>query len=62
MKQYTTTECAKLLGISQARVRQLILNNQLRAKKMGRDWIIEKEDVEKFSTQRRKPGRPKTPQ
>jgi len=60
MKQYTTKECAELLGVTTSWVRYLIIGKKLPATKMGRDWWVKKEDVEKFnSIPRRKPGRPK---
>ena len=53
----TTTDIAKLLGITPARVRQLILAGRLPAEKNGRDWYIRKADLAKIAN--RKPGRPK---
>lgn len=43
--QYTTSEAAYFLGVSRARVRQVILAGKLPAKKIGRDWMIEKNDL-----------------
>jgi len=61
MKQYTSKECAELLGVTTSWVRYLIIGAKLRGKKMGRDWWVTKEDLDKFmATPRRKPGRPKT--
>ena len=60
MNHLTTAECANLLGISRPRVRQLILNNQLPAIKLGRDWIIKEQDLEIFKAVPRKVGRPKS--
>ena len=59
MKQYTSKECAKLLGVSISWVRYLIIRGKLPAEKMGRDWIVKKEDLDKFKTIPRKVGRPK---
>lgn len=53
----TTTEAADILGIKQARVRQLILAGRLPAKKHGRDWIIKERDLELVRI--RKVGRPR---
>jgi excisionase family DNA binding protein len=52
----TTNEVAKILDISNTRVRQLILSGKLPSTKRGRDHLIETTDLNlvKF----RKPGRP----
>lgn len=52
-----TQTAAKVLGINNSRVRQLILAGRLPAKKIGRDWIIREKDLEKVIV--RKPGRPR---
>lgn len=59
MTMLTTTQAADILGIKQARVRQLILANRLPAKKHGRDWIIRERDLELVRI--RKVGRPRKP-
>ena len=57
MKILTTKQAAKVLGINDSRVRQLILSGRLPARKFGRDWIIEEKDLKKVAD--RKPGRPR---
>jgi predicted transcriptional regulator len=48
-----------MLGISQSRVRQYILAKRLKAKKLGRDLVIEREEAERFRREGRLPeGRP----
>src|SRR6266511_4163561 len=42
----TTKEAARLLGISDGRVRQMILNGQLSAKRFGRALTLSRGDVE----------------
>ena len=42
---YTTTELAKELGISKVSVLKRIWRGNIKARKMGRDFIIFKEDV-----------------
>jgi excisionase family DNA binding protein len=42
----TTQQAADRLGVSQGRVRQLILSGDLPAEKMGRDRMIREEDLE----------------
>ena len=53
----STKESAKILNVNNSRVRQLILSGRLPAKKLGRDWSIDKRDLENLRD--RKPGRPK---
>ena len=53
----TTKEAARILGITDGRVRQMILKGQLPAKRFGRALTLPRSDVE--SLQRRKAGRPK---
>jgi len=55
----TTAEVARMLGVSQSRVRQFILAKRLKAKKLGRDLVIEKAEAERFRREGRLPeGRP----
>jgi len=56
---YTTEQAAKFLGVSQARIRQFILENRLPAQKNGRDHLIEFKDLASFASGgRKKTGRP----
>ena len=41
----TTKEAAERLGVSPARVRQLVLSGDLPAEKFGRDLMIKKSDL-----------------
>jgi excisionase family DNA binding protein len=43
---YTTTELAKELGISKVSVLKRIWRDNIKASKMGRDFIIFKKDVD----------------
>lgn len=36
----SVSECAQVLGVSTARVRQLIANGSLEATKVGRSWVL----------------------
>jgi excisionase family DNA binding protein len=56
MKLLTTKEAAEILGVSQTRVQQLILDGRLPAQRMGRDNFIKEEDLKLVAD--RKPGRP----
>jgi excisionase family DNA binding protein len=53
----TTKEAARILGVTDGRVRQMILKGQLPAKKFGRALTLSRRDVERHRT--RKVGRPK---
>lgn len=52
----STSQAATLLGISRSRVLKLIKDERLPAQKVGRDWIIDPDDLEKVAI--RKPGYP----
>lgn len=56
MEILTTKEVAQALGISVRRVQALITGGRLTAKKLGRDYIIEKSEVE--NVMNRRVGRP----
>jgi len=58
MDLLTTKQAAEELGVSAARVRQLILAGELPAEKVGRDLFVRKKDVVKLKG-RPGPGRPK---
>lgn len=53
----TTKEAARILGVTDGRVRQMILKGQLPAKRFGRSLTLSRRDVERHRT--RKAGRPK---
>lgn len=59
----TTAEAAAYLGLKDSRVRQLARKELLPAVKVGRDWLIEREAVERYRATLAeknvgKPGRP----
>jgi excisionase family DNA binding protein len=54
----TTTEAAAHLGISTARVRQLILDRILAAEKFGRQHVISEKEIARLKSIERKAGRP----
>lgn len=58
MKFLTTNEVAERLGVTVARVQKLIWDGRLPASKIGRDYIIQEEDLKLVED--RKPGRPRT--
>ena len=58
-KFLTTQEAAKMLGVSASRIRQLISENRIKSKKIGRDHLIKEEEVRYFAKRgRKKRGRP----
>ncbi len=44
----TTNEAAEILGVSISRVRQLLLDGELKGEHHGRDWLIDERVVRKF--------------
>lgn len=53
----TTKKAADLLGVSAARVRQLVLSGKLPAEKFGRDLVIKESDLKLVAN--RPMGRPR---
>lgn len=46
--EITTTTAAERLGVTPRRVRQYIIEGRLRARKIGRDYLVDPESVEEF--------------
>lgn len=61
MKMLTTGEAAAHLGVTVQRVHQLIKEGALAARKMGRDYIIDEDDLRSVE-HRPKVGRPRRAQ
>ncbi|MFL5662397.1 MAG: helix-turn-helix domain-containing protein [Ktedonobacteraceae bacterium] len=56
----TVKEAASILGVDESRIRQLVKGNRLTAQRFGNKMLIlNRHEVEKFSKQERKAGRPK---
>ena len=53
---YTTSEAALELGVTSARVRQMILKGELKAEKFGRDLMITAEAVSGAKKRKTAPG------
>jgi len=53
----STKEAAQALGITTRRVLALIKSGRLPAVKVGRDWVLSKDDLKLIKN--RPPGRPK---
>ena len=55
----STSEAARRLKLSLRRVQTLIQRGQLRATKLGRDWVVDEKDLQEFARRPRRPGRPR---
>ena len=55
----TLAQASELLGIDVSRLRRLAARGALRARKIGRDWITTRRDVEEFASIARPPGWPR---
>lgn len=53
---FTTAEAAAELGVTSARVRQMILKGELAAEKFGRDLVISAEAIAKAKKRKTTPG------
>jgi excisionase family DNA binding protein len=53
---YTTAEAATALGVTPGRVRQMIIDGELVAEKLGRDLIINLEDIVAAKNRKTAPG------
>jgi excisionase family DNA binding protein len=56
MKRFTTNEAASELGVTPSRVRQMILEGKLKAKKIGRDLLISEKALAGAKKRKIKPG------
>jgi excisionase family DNA binding protein len=59
MKMLTTREAADKLGVSDTRIRQMILSGRLPASQFGKAHVIKEDDLKLVAD--RKPGRPAKP-
>ena len=58
-KFYTTESAAEFLGVTPARIRQLIMEGRLKSEKHGRDHLIQEVDLQEYTAGgKKKPGRP----
>ena len=48
----STSEVAKKLGLTSGRVRQLLLSGELKGKKVGAFWVIERRKLERYLKQK----------
>lgn len=47
----STAQAAEALGLTDARIRQLCASGELGAQKVGRDWLIQADEVERYKQQ-----------
>jgi excisionase family DNA binding protein len=50
----TTAAAAAELGVNDSRVRQLLRAGELAGVKIGRDWVIPRQEIERFKKEREK--------
>jgi len=52
----TTAEAAALTGYTPALIRHLARNKHIKARKFGRDWMIERKSVQSYAEEMRRLG------
>lgn len=50
----TIPEAAKVLGVAASTLRHQIKNRKLRAHRMGRNWYVTAEEVERYKAEHKK--------
>ena len=54
-------EAAHRLGVNESRVRQLLVSGDLVGRRVGREWLVDADDVARLQGQERRSGRPLGP-
>jgi excisionase family DNA binding protein len=62
MKSWSVAAVAERLGVTPRRVRQLLSAGEIVGERLGRDWVIDGDQLERHLSTRRPAGRPWTPQ
>lgn len=55
----TTAEAAELLGVSRRRINAMITAGQIPATRVGRDWLMDNNELYRLGLNYRQPGRPR---
>ena len=55
---FTTAEAAAELGLSTDTLKKYCQLKRFRTEKVGRQWLVLREDIIKYQQDRREPGRP----
>ena len=55
----TTKQAATELGIQPSSVKKLCQRGILKAERIGRDWLIDRDEIERYKVERRTVGKPK---
>jgi excisionase family DNA binding protein len=55
-ERFTTNEAAEKLGVTPARVRQMIVKGEIESEKFGRDRVISAEALKAAMNRKTKPG------
>jgi excisionase family DNA binding protein len=58
----TTAEAGAILGLTARSVARLIGkdgNGKIKAQRFGRDWMISREEIERYQRERKRRGRPR---
>jgi excisionase family DNA binding protein len=59
-RMFTAKEAGARLGVTDARIRQLLLDGVIQGRKIGNlMWLIPESEIEKYSRSRRPPGWPR---
>jgi excisionase family DNA binding protein len=61
MNAQSVATAARALGVSQRRVRQLLAAGDLPGARVGRDWIVDRDELDRWRSRRRHVGRPWKP-
>jgi len=62
MQNFTVSNAAKVLGVSEAQVGRLLSRGEILGTKWGRSWMIDAESVHRYASTRPERGRPYLPE
>jgi excisionase family DNA binding protein len=57
MAMLTTTEFAQQVGLTRARINQMLSDEEIEGEKLGRDWMIDEKYVEVVKSRPERRGR-----